>query len=82
MAARRLSHLQKRLLAWLAMDERRTGGVISSSHQDLVIALQRDKGNIRQSLRTLEGRGLVVIGRSRGGKAASLYLVVTSFLDY
>jgi DNA-binding MarR family transcriptional regulator len=74
MAARRFSRLQKRLLAWLATDERRTGGVISSSHQDLVVALQEDKGNLSHSLRTLEGRGLLVIGRSRGGKTESLYL--------
>jgi len=74
MAARRFSQLQKRLLAWLAVDERRTGGVISSSHQDLVVALQGDKGNISHSLRTLEVRGLLVIGRSHGGKAESLYL--------
>ena len=72
MGTRRFSQLQKRLLAWLAADERRTGGVLSSSHQELVIALQGDKGHISHSLRTLEVRGLVVIGRSRGGKAASL----------
>lgn len=44
MAARRFSQLQKRLLAWLATDERRTRGMIASSHQDLVGALQEDKG--------------------------------------
>jgi hypothetical protein len=76
MAARRFSQLQKRMLAWLAADERRTGGVISSSHQELVVALQRNKGNISQSLRTLEARGLLVIGRSRGGQAEYLYLTV------
>lgn len=74
MAARRFSQLQKRLLAGLAADERRTGGVISSSHQELVVALQRDKGSISHSLRTLEARGLLVIGRSRGGQAEYLYL--------
>jgi DNA-binding MarR family transcriptional regulator len=74
MAARRFSQLQKRLLAWLATDERRTRGVIASSHQELVGALQRDKGNISHSLRTLEARGLLVIVRSPGGKAEALYL--------
>ena len=74
MAARRFSQLQNRMLTWLAADARRTGGVILSSHQDLVIALQRDKANISHSLRTLEARGLLVIGRSRGGQAAYLYL--------
>ena len=74
MGTRRFSRLQKRLLAWLAVDERRTGRVISSSHQDLIVALQGDKGNISHSLRTLEARGLLVIVRSQGGKAAALYL--------
>ena len=75
MAARRFSRLQKRLLAWLAPDEQRTRGMISSSHQDLVGALQGDnKGNSSHSLRTLEARGLLVIVRSHGGKAEALYL--------
>lgn len=74
MAARRFSQVQKRLLAWLATDAQRTRGMISSSHQDLVGALQGDKGNISHSLRTLEARGLLVIVRSHGGKAAALYL--------
>jgi hypothetical protein len=74
MAARRFSRLQKRLLAWLAMDEQGTRGMILSSHQDLVGALQGDKGNISHSLRTLEARGLLVIVRTPGGKAEALYL--------
>ena len=74
MAARRFSSLQKRLLAWLARDEQRTRGMISSSHQDLVSALQGDKGNISHSLHTLEARGLLVVVRSQGGKAEALYL--------
>jgi len=74
MAARRFSRLQKRLLAWLATDEQRTRGMILSSHPDLVGALQGDKGNISHSLRTLEARGLLVIVRSRGGKAEALSL--------
>ena len=74
MATRRFSRLQKRLLAWLAMEEQRTRGMIASSHQDLVGALQGDKGNSSHSLRTLEARGLLVIVRSPGGKAEALYL--------
>jgi len=74
MAARRFSRLQKRLLAWLAMDEQRTRGMILSSHQDLIGALQADKGNLSHSLRTLEARGLLVIVRTHGGKAEALYL--------
>lgn len=74
MAARRFSPLQKRLLAWLATDEQRTRGVIARRHQELVGALQGDKGHIRHSLYTLEARGLLGIVRSRGGKAEALYL--------
>ena len=74
MAARRFSQLQKRLLAWLATEERRTRGMISSSHQALVGALQGDKSNISHSLHTLAARGLLVIGRSPGGKAEYVYL--------
>jgi hypothetical protein len=48
--------------------------MITSSHQDLVRALPGDKGNIRHNLHTLEARGLMVIGRSPGGKAASVWL--------
>jgi DNA-binding MarR family transcriptional regulator len=74
MAAQRLSRRQKQILQWLAADHQRTRGMIASSHQDLVRALPGDKGNISHSLRTLEIRGLIVIGRSPGGKAASLWL--------
>jgi hypothetical protein len=74
MAARRLSRRQKRLLQWFVADHQRTRGMITSSHQALVRALPGDKGNISQSLQTLEARGLIVIGRSPGGKAESLWL--------
>ena len=56
------------------MDSQRTKGVIASSHQELVRALQGDKGNLSHSLRTLEVRGWIVMGRSSGGKAESLRL--------
>ena len=74
MAAPRLSRRQKRLLQWLATDHQRTRGMITSSHQDLVRALPGDKGNISPRLHTLEGRGLIVISRSPGGKAESVWL--------
>jgi hypothetical protein len=74
MTAQRLSRRQKRILQWLAIDHQRTRGMITSSHQDLVRALAGDKGNIRHSLHTLEAWGLLVIGRSPGGKAESVWL--------
>jgi hypothetical protein len=45
MTAPRLSRLQKRMLCWLSADERRTRGVIASSHQELVQAMPSAKGN-------------------------------------
>ena len=74
MAARRLSRRQKQILQWLAVDHQRTRGMIRSSHQDLVRALPGDKGNMSHSLQTLEAWSLIVIGRSPGGKAESLWL--------
>jgi hypothetical protein len=74
MAARRLSRRQRQILPWLAGDHQRTRGMIRSSHQDLVRAVPGDKGNISHSLQTLETRGLIVIGRSPGGKAESVWL--------
>jgi DNA-binding MarR family transcriptional regulator len=74
MAVARLSRRQKRLLEWLRRDHQRTQGRTSSSHYDLVRAFSGDKGNISHSLRTLEVRGLLVIGRSPGGKAEYVFL--------
>jgi DNA-binding MarR family transcriptional regulator len=74
MAAQRLSRRQKHILQWLAADHQRTRGMITSSHQELVRAVPGDKGNISHSLQTLEARGLIVIGRSPGGKAESVWL--------
>jgi hypothetical protein len=76
MAAQRLSRRQKPILQWLAADQQRTRGRITSSHQDLVRALPGDKGNLRHSLRPRAARGLIVLGRSPGGKAASLWLTL------
>jgi DNA-binding MarR family transcriptional regulator len=76
MATQRLSRLHKRILRWLEADHHRSKGFISSSHEELVKALQRDKGTISRSLRTLETRGWIVVGRSAGGKAQ--YLRLTS----
>ena len=74
MVAQRLSRRQKHILQWLAVEHQRTRGMIRSSHQDLVRAVPGDKGNISHSLQTLAARGLIVIGRSPGGKAESLWL--------
>ena len=74
MATQRLSRRHKRTLHWLAADYQRPRGMITSRHQDLVRPLPGDKGNSRHSLHPLEARGLMVIGRSPGGKAEALWL--------
>jgi len=74
MAAQRLSPLQKRILRWLVADAQRTRGGTASSHQELVEGVWGDKGNISRSLRTLEAREWIVIGRTLGGQAEYLYL--------
>ena len=58
----------------MAADHQRTRGMIASSHQELVRAVPGDKGNISHRLQTLEARGLIIIGRSPGGKAEALWL--------
>jgi DNA-binding MarR family transcriptional regulator len=74
MVTPRLSHLQKRILRWLAQDHQGSKGMIASSHEELVKNLQADKGNVSHSLRTLERRGWIVLGRSPGGKTHYLTL--------
>ena len=74
MATQRVSRLQKHILRWFLADHQRTRGVIASSHAELVKALGGDKGNLSYSLRTLAARGWLVLGRTPGGRAESLYL--------
>ena len=74
MAIRRVSRLQKRILRLLVAEYRRTQGGTSSSHYDLVKALDGDKSNISHSLHTLEARGWLVILRTAGGQANSIDL--------
>ena len=74
MAATRLSRLQKRLLRWLDAEYKRTNGGLANSHQELVLLLPHDKGNISRSLRALEKRGWLAIGRSPGGKAENVII--------
>jgi len=56
MAAVRLSRLQTRILRWLAADEQRTRGMITSSHPELVAASSSAKGNLSHSLHRLYTR--------------------------
>jgi DNA-binding MarR family transcriptional regulator len=49
-------------------------GARQVAHHELLQALPGDKSNISRSLRTLEAREWIVIERTAGGKAESLYL--------
>jgi DNA-binding MarR family transcriptional regulator len=74
MATPRVSRLQKHSLRGLLTEHHRTHGRTSMEHLELVKTLGGDKSNISRSLRTLETRGWIVIGRTLGGRAASLDL--------
>jgi len=74
MATRRLSKLQRQILHRMWTRYERTQGGISTDHLELVKRLGRDKSNVSHSLRILEARGLISIGRSSGGQASYLDL--------
>ena len=74
MARSRVSRLQKHILRLLMVEHYRTHGGTSMGHLELVKALEGDKSHISHSLRTLETRGWIVIGRTPGGRAEYLDL--------
>ena len=65
MAIPRVSRLHKHILRVLLAEHHRTHGRMAMGHLELVKALGGDKSNISHSLRTLETRGWIVIGRRR-----------------
>ncbi len=70
MTQHRLSRLQRRILAWLKAECIRTKGNVSPSHQDLVKALADEHHqSISLSLKNLEAKGLISVGRTPGGVA-------------
>jgi len=70
MAAQRLSHLQKRILAWLEHEYIRSKGSISPGNQELVKALSDEHHqSISRSLKNLEAKRLISVGRTPGGTA-------------
>ena len=77
MADQRLSHPQRRILAYLAAEDRRTRGTMSADHQALaraLVAQGHDKSNVSTSLYNLAAKGLVRITRTPGGKAEAVDL--------
>jgi DNA-binding MarR family transcriptional regulator len=82
MALERLSRLQRRILAWLLAEDRRTWGPMAASHKDLVrvlVALGFDKGNVSTLLNGLEAKGRVRITRTLGGRAETVDLTATKW---
>jgi len=76
MAPQRLSRLQRRILIWLKTEYVRTKGTTSPANQELVAALPDiNKVSISRSLKNLEAKGLISVGRTPGGMAE--YLVLT-----
>ncbi|ETX03633.1 MAG: hypothetical protein ETSY1_46680 (plasmid) [Candidatus Entotheonella factor] len=69
MAAQRLSKLQRRIMRHLFAQYQRTQGGIAMGHLELAQTLGHDKGNLSHSLKTLEARGWVEVGRTPGGQA-------------
>jgi len=75
MAPQRLSRLQRRILAWLRQEYIRTKGSIAPGNLALVAALSDvDKVSISRSIRNLEAKGLITVGRTPGGMAEFLVL--------
>jgi hypothetical protein len=58
-------------------EHHRTRGRTSRGHLELVTALAGAKSNLSHSLRPLEMRGWIVIGRTPGGLAEDLDLTPT-----
>ena len=77
MASHRLSRPPKQILRRLVADQQRTKGVLASDHAHVGMALPTAQGHSSRSLRTLEEQGWMAIGRTQGGKAASLPLTST-----
>ncbi len=57
-------------MAWLAAEVVRSKGSVSPAHMDLVRALAGEHHqSISRSLKNLEVKGLVTVGRTPGGEA-------------
>jgi len=70
MANKRLSRLQRRILAWLRHEYVRTKGTVSPGHLELVKVLADEHHqSISRSLKNLEAKGLISVGRTPGGTA-------------
>ena len=77
MPTRRLVWLDVWILWWLHADAKRSKGLLAARYQKLLGGFARqEQQRIRDSLAYLETKGLIVVGRTPGGKPA--YLLLTT----
>ncbi len=71
MTSGRLSKLQQQILVWLWRDAQqiRFRPPAHSSYTDLMREMLSDKSNVSRSIRTLERKGFIELGRSPAGYA-------------
>ena len=62
------------ILEYVYAVEARSRGMVSASHVELTRAVGGNKGNVSLSVRNLEAKGLVMVSRTRGGKAEAVAL--------
>ena len=75
MPTRRLTWLEGWILGWLRADAQRSQGLLAARYQQLLTGFARqERQRICASLAYLETKGLIVVGRTRGGQPAYLLL--------
>lgn len=78
MPTRQLIWLDVWILCWLRADAQRSKGLLAARYQKLLGGFARqEQQRIRDSLAYLETKGLIVVGRTPGGKPVSLALTAT-----
>jgi DNA-binding PadR family transcriptional regulator len=77
MPTRRLTWLEEWILCWLQADAQRSKALLAASAQQLLGGFARqEQQQICTCLASLETKGLIVVGRTPGGKPA--YLLLTA----
>jgi hypothetical protein len=80
MPTRRLVWLDVWILCWLRADAQRSMGLLAASAQKLLAGFARqEQQQICASLAFLETKGLIVVGRTPGGKSVSLALTAAGY---
>lgn len=80
MPTRRLGWLDVWILCWLRADAQRSQGLLAASSQKLLAGFARqEQQQICASLASLETKGLIVVGRTPGGKPAYLALTAAGY---